>query len=191
MNAIRAKPTDSGKIPIHVALRVCLESTSAKSAIEKLEVLGSIGSAQHILIADTDGPTSLELSPLGNVYIEPNDQGIVCHSNHFIKNRYVNEPPWLKGSPIRLERCQKLTAELAQSTKTVTGEILRDKVFSDCFNAPQAIACQPDPSRPLATRSSTLFCIVMAFVKGQKPSAEVVWGIPGSGEEGPVLSMPW
>ncbi len=191
MNAIRAKPTDSGKIPIHVALRVCIESTSAKSAIDKLEALRSIGSSQHILIADSDGPTSLELSPLGNVYIEPNAQGIVCHSNHFIKNRYVNEPPWLKGSPIRLERCQKLASEKAANSKNATGEILREKVFSDSFNAPQAIACQPDPSRPIASRSSTLFCIIMRLVGVEKPAAEVVWGIPGSGEEGPVLNMPW
>lgn len=64
-------------------------------------------------------------------------------------------------------------------------------MFSDTFNKPQAICCQEDPSRPIETRSSTLFNIVMKFEVGKEPCAEVVWGRPGSGEEGPVLKMPW
>lgn len=80
---------------------------------------------------------------------------------------------------------------MAEGGKKVTAESLREKVFSDMFNAPQAICCQEDPIRPIETRSSTLFNIVMRFKEGEKPSAEVVWGRPGSGEEGPVLKMPW
>ncbi|RDW75317.1 AAT-domain-containing protein [Coleophoma cylindrospora] len=191
LNAIRAKPTDSSKLPIHVILRVCLESASVSAAISKIEDLGGIASSAHILIADPTGPRSLELSPKGNVYIDPNSNGIVCHTNHFIQNRYVNEPPWLAGSPIRLERAQKLTGDLATGPKAVTGDALRKHVFSDLFNAPQAICCQEDPTRPVETRSSTLFCIVMKFQQGHDPAGEVVWGRPGSGEEGEVLTMPW
>jgi isopenicillin-N N-acyltransferase-like protein len=192
LNAIRAKPTDASKIPIHVALRLCLEATSKEAAVSTLESLGGIASSAHFLIADREGPRSLELSPRGNVYIEPNERGIVCHSNHFLKNTHVVEPPfWLPGSSIRLERIQKLTKELDEGTKPVTVEILRKQVFSDTFNAPQSICYQEDPSRPIETRSSTLFCIVMRFIEGREPTAELVWGKPGSGEEGPVLNMPW
>ena len=73
----------------------------------------------------------------------------------------------------------------------MNGGVLREKVFSDMFNAPQAICCQEDPARPIETRSSTLFCIIIRFVTGAEPKGEVVWGQPGSGEEGPVLKMPW
>jgi isopenicillin-N N-acyltransferase-like protein len=191
LNAIRAKPTDSTKIPIHVALRICLEATSKDSAISNLETLGGIASSAHILIADRNGPRSLELSPSGNVYIEPNARGIACHSNHFIKNKHVVEPSWLSGSTIRLERIQKLTSDLDAGVKPLTTDLLRKQVFSDMFNAPQAICCQEDPTRPIETRSSTLFCIIMKFTGDRDPYAEVVWGRPGSGEEGPVLSMPW
>jgi isopenicillin-N N-acyltransferase-like protein len=183
---------DASKLPIHVVLRLFLESTSAASAISQLESVGGIASSCHILLADPEGPRSLELCPKGNIYISPNEFGIVCHSNHFIENRYVAESKlWLKGSPIRLERIRKLTGELAEAGKVVNGDVLREKVFSDLFNAPQAICCQEDPARPIETRSSTLFCIVMRFLKGQEPHGEVVWGQPGSGEEGSVLKMPW
>ncbi|KAF2492284.1 putative acyl-CoA:6-aminopenicillanic-acid-acyltransferase [Lophium mytilinum] len=191
LNAVRARPTIPSKVPIHVALRVCLNSVSAAAAIAELETLGGVASSQHILIADNDGPIGLEVSPHGSVHLKPDSNGIVVHTNHFIENRLVDERPWLAGSPIRLERMKKLTSELVSSGEAPKGDVLRQKVFSDTFNAPQAICCKEDPSRPLPTRSSTLFCIVMNFAKGIKPSAELVWGMPGSGDEGGVLSMPW
>jgi isopenicillin-N N-acyltransferase-like protein len=45
LNAIRAKPTDSSKLPLHVALRLCLESTTASSVISTLESLGGVVSS--------------------------------------------------------------------------------------------------------------------------------------------------
>ncbi|KAH6713770.1 acyl-coenzyme A:6-aminopenicillanic acid acyl-transferase-domain-containing protein [Leptodontidium sp. MPI-SDFR-AT-0119] len=191
LNAIRARPTDAKKLPIHVALRLCLESETTIAAIAKLESLGGIASSAHILLADPKGPISLELSPKGDIHIPPSSKGVVCHTNHFLQNRYVDEPPWLSGSPIRLARIQELTDELASGGKKIDADVLRKRVFSDGFNAPQAICCQEDPKRPVETRSSTLFNIVMKFVAGEEPSAEVVWGRPGSGEEGGVLKMPW
>lgn len=191
LNAIRARPTIPSKIPIHVALRVCLDSVSAAAAIATLEELGGVASSQHILIADPTGPIGLEVSPNGTVHLKPDSNDIVVHTNHFVENRLVDERPWLAGSPIRLERMTKLTAELAESKEAPIGDVLRQRVFSDKFNSPQAICCIGDPERPEATRSMTLFCIIMNFAKGTKPSAEVVWGMPGSGDEGEVLSMPW
>jgi isopenicillin-N N-acyltransferase-like protein len=190
MNAIRAHPTNSSKLPFHVATRVCMNSTSVEEAIATLKSLGSLASTQHILLADVNGPISCELSPNEDAYIKPDEQGIVCHTNHLIENKSVHEPPWLKGSPIRLDQCRKLTHELANGGKPVTASVLRSKVFSDTFNAPQAICCQEDPSRPYETRSSTLVCIAMKFAKGKDPSAELVWGQPGSGLEGDVLYLP-
>jgi isopenicillin-N N-acyltransferase like protein len=190
LNAIRAKPVDQSKLPIHVALRVCLDSKSKAEAIARLEDLGGMASAQHILIADAQGPTSWEVSPKGNVQIEPDSNGIVCHTNHMIENKLMHEPLWLSGSPIRLERIRELSKKVAVGGKYVDSDTLRSQVFSDTYNAPQAICCQEDPSRPVETRSSTLFNIIMKL-GGAHPSAEVVWGQPGSGREGEVLRMPW
>lgn len=161
-----------------------------ENAISELKKLGSLASTQHLLLADATGPISCELSPKSDAYIKPNENGIVCHTNHLLKNTSVDEPPWLKGSPIRLERIQKLTKELAEGGKPVTAALLRANVFSDTFNAPQAICCQEDPDRPYETRSSTLVCIIMKFAAGSEPGAEVVWGQPGSGLEGDVIYLP-
>jgi isopenicillin-N N-acyltransferase like protein len=156
----------------------------------RLGDLGGVASAQHILIADAEGPTAWEVSPRGDVSIQPGSDGLVCHTNHMIENKFMHEPPWLSGSPIRLERIRELSGVLAKEGKTVNGDVLRTRVFSDTYNAPQAICCQEDPSRPIETRSSTLFNIVMQLGVAH-PSAEVVWGQPGSGKEGEVLRMPW
>ena len=190
LNAIRAKPVDSTKLPIHVVLRVCLDSKTKAEAFARMNDLGGAASAQHILIADSEGPLSWEVSPKGDVHIEPDESGLVCHTNHMIKNKFINEPPWLSGSPIRLQRIRELATKLGHSEQQVDGQGLRDRVFSDTFNAPQAICCQEDPTRPIETRSSTLFNIVMDLGKDH-PTAEVVWGQPGSGLEGEVLHMPW
>lgn len=190
LNAIRAKPIDASKLPIHVALRVCLDSKSQAEAIARVTDLGGVASAQHILIADTAGPTSWEAAPKGDVFIRADDNGLVCHTNHMIENKNMHEPPWLSGSPIRLHRIRELSQKLAASGREVDARVLRDQVFSDTYNAPQAICCQEDPSRPIETRSSTLFNIVMRLGVDH-PSAEVVWGQPGSGEEGEVIHLPW
>ena len=72
----------------------------------------------------------------------------------------------------------------------VDAEMLRRRVFADAQGAPQAICAVPDPARGQA-RIQTLFNIVMTFVDGRAPSAEVVFGRPGSREESSVRTMPW
>ncbi|KXG46920.1 Peptidase C45, acyl-coenzyme A:6-aminopenicillanic acid acyl-transferase [Penicillium griseofulvum] len=186
LNAIRAKPMTSSKVPIHVALRLCLESTSVENAVKTLESLGGVASAQHILCADSTKALGLELSPVGDKHISEDASGIIGHTNHFIENRYVNEPPWLSGSPIRLKRLGELTQELIQGGvqgDAITPTLLRERVFSDTYNQPQSICCQEDPSRHISNRSSTLFNIVMNL-DPKNLGAEVVFGRVGSGEEG-------
>ncbi|KAJ5591103.1 hypothetical protein N7450_005075 [Penicillium hetheringtonii] len=193
LNAIRAKPMISSKLPIHVALRLCLQSSSVENAVETIKSLGGVASAQHILVADSDKALGLELSPVGDKYLTEDASGLIAHSNHFLENSYVEEPPWLSGSPIRLDRIRYLAHELiADGVKgdAITPELLREKIFSDTYNSPQAICCKEDESRDISTRSSSLFNIVMDL-KPQSSSAEVVFGRVGSGEEGPILRMPW
>jgi isopenicillin-N N-acyltransferase-like protein len=193
LNAIRAKPCISSKIPIHVALRLCLESPSAQMAAERVSELGGIACSVHILVADSTTALGLELSPLGDVYLKEDVLGTVTHTNHFIENRNVIEPPWLSGSPIRLDRVRQLLRELISggiSGSQITPGLLRDRIFSDTFNAPQAICCSEDPSRGPAVRSKTIFNIIMNLEK-DNVSAELVVGRPGSGEETAVIRMPW
>ncbi|CAG7918097.1 unnamed protein product [Penicillium olsonii] len=192
LNAIRAKPMLSTKLPVHVALRLCLESPSVHDAIKTIQSLGGVASAQHVLCADYTTALGLELSPVGDKHIIEDSNGIIGHTNHFLENRYVDEPPWLSGSPIRLKRLGELTKELVDVGVTgddITPRLLRESIFSDTFNLPQAICSQEDPSRPKANRSRTLFNIVMDL-DPKSLGAEVVFGL-GSGEDGAVIKMPW
>ncbi|KAL0068297.1 hypothetical protein AAF712_004684 [Marasmius tenuissimus] len=190
LNAIRAHPTDAKKIPIHVALRSCLECDSVESALKTLDSLGGVASSQHILIADPTGPMGLEVSPLGNAYLSPNQYGFVTHTNHLLANRApgLREPPWVGiGTDERLERVnQLLTDWVRDKDRPVTAETLRNHVFSDTANAPASICAQMKPELPIETRGRTLFCIVMTFrtVSRASPSADVVWGRPGNEESG-------
>lgn len=194
LNAIRARPTVNSKLPIHVALRLCLESTSVENAVQTLSSLGGVASSQHILIADPTTSFGLELSPLGDVHLKEDEFGIITHTNHFIENRYVDDPPWLSGSPIRLERIRQLCHELIHDEiegEKITPVLLRQKIFSDTYNAPQSICCQEDPTRHHSVRSKTLFNVIMKLDL-QDLGAEVVWGQPQAGkEESPVFRMPW
>jgi len=191
LNAIRAKVADPSKLPIHLALRICLSSTSAAAAISKLESLGGIASSAHILIADPSGPKGLELSPLGNAYLDPDSRGMVFHTNHFICNKCVKETGWLSRSPVRLARVKELAREMDQKGERVDGEILRKRIFADELNAPQSICAKEDENLPVQSRMRTLFSIAMWFGEGTEPKGEVVLGRPGSGEEGPAIDMPW
>ncbi|KAI0752813.1 AAT-domain-containing protein [Daedaleopsis nitida] len=196
LNAIRARPISTALLPIHLLLRICLECDSVDHAIATIEKLGGAASSQHILIADAHGARGLELSPLGGVYLPEDARGIVTHTNHFLQNKLVDEPPWLSGSPVRLARANTICDELITDAGPRSGRLgevdaalLRARFFADTFNSPQAICCSPDPSR--AARIQTLFNIVMTLGPGREPSAEVVFGKPGSGEESAVYCMPW
>lgn len=163
--------------------------------MHSLTSLGGVASSQHILIADPSTSLGLELSPLGDVYLREDDFGMVVHTNHFLENGYVYEPPWLSGSPVRLERVRELARGLLKSENGVLpgaplAGLLREKVFSDTYNAPQSICCYEDPAQHYAVRCKTLFNIVMNL-DSRDLSAEVVWGQPGSGNESAVFKMPW
>ncbi|KAI1617054.1 putative acyl-CoA:6-aminopenicillanic-acid-acyltransferase [Exophiala viscosa] len=189
LNSIRAKPVDTSKLPVHVALRVCLNSRSRAEAIQRLTILGSIASAQHILLADPAGPVSLELTPLGDTHIYPDSQGIVCHTNHLVSNGNCLERPWA-DSPFRMTRMQELLQQLVSSDTPVDGARLREHVFSDTLNAPYGICRQDDPAMPPERQSSTLFCIVIRLGVST-PFAELIWGQPVKCVDTKVMRMPW
>jgi isopenicillin-N N-acyltransferase like protein len=81
LNAIRVPGVDFTKLPLHLALRAALSSTSAAAAIATLE-RASFASAGHILITDIHGAMGMEGSHLGVRRVEA-IEGVVAHTNHF------------------------------------------------------------------------------------------------------------
>ena len=61
-------------------------------AIAKIEELGGAASSQHILIAGKNGSRGLELSPRGAFYLNPDVDGILVHTNHFLANDTQDQP---------------------------------------------------------------------------------------------------
>lgn len=197
LNAIRARPISTDLLPIHLLLRTALECDSVDAAIAAIEKLGGAASSQHILIADSHGARGLELSPRGAVYLPQDEGNLIVHTNHFLENKLVDEPPWLSGSPFRLEKARSLCRGFAQEVGSarlgdvVDATLLRNLVFSNTENSPQAICCSSDPTGGGLGLSETLFNVVMTFENGKEPKGEVVFGRPGSGAETRVYNMPW
>ncbi|KIJ42351.1 hypothetical protein M422DRAFT_68013 [Sphaerobolus stellatus SS14] len=188
LNAIRARPMNPTLPPIHILLRLVLESTSLADAISKLQSLGGCATSAHMLIADSTGSRGVEISPNGICILNEDANGIVAHSNHFILNRLVDEPKWLEDSPFRIERMKTIAGSLLREHTTTPSKNpikqVRD-LFRDRENAPGAI-CRSEASE---LGIASLFNIVMELDKSN-PKAEVVFAI-GSEEEKPVMHMPW
>ncbi|KAL5338165.1 acyl-coenzyme A:6-aminopenicillanic acid acyl-transferase-domain-containing protein [Aspergillus crustosus] len=170
LNAIRAKGVDMSRIPVHLALRKALESSSATEAMETLTTIG-VASSAHILIADTSVSLGCEFSSTTSAVLQMDERGRVAHSNHLLLDHPgVVDTRWLQDSAFRVERVLQLSEELGEGEPTWQGI---SGLFIDKQNSPTAICRTGD--------LETVFNIVMdlkarrAVVRvGQPDRAEAV-----------------
>jgi isopenicillin-N N-acyltransferase-like protein len=168
-NAIRASGLAVTRIPVHLGLRMALESFSAAEAVAKLEKEGMASSA-HMLIADQGQGVGCEFTSTTFQKLEPDKLGRVVHSNHLLlKHKDVYEPPWLADSPFRVEKMTELTDDTAAKAATKTNGEVKGKggegvgwedfeaVFRDESNYPNAI-CRAQVGD---STTASLFNIVM------------------------------
>jgi isopenicillin-N N-acyltransferase like protein len=171
-NAIRARGMDQSRLPVHLGLRIALESTSSTEAVEKLEKIGMASSA-HILIADEFTATGLEFTSATFAKLPVDARGRVVHSNHLLlphPNAY--EPPWLEDSPVRVAVMEKNTGAVKDA---LSWPIFR-RLFEDETNYPAAICRAQTGSSDIAT----LFNIVMEL---REKKAVIRMGRPIEAEE--------
>lgn len=155
LNAIKARGMDPTRLPVHLGLRMALESDSKDQAVQNLEKCG-IASACHMLIADAEtGGIGLEWSSVGVEKIGLNAKGQVFHSNHWLKKHEgVQDTNWLEDSEFRVNRIEELCEEIEEE------EVERDRlleVFKDTANRPGSI-CRSAEGKSV---SATLFNIIM------------------------------
>ena len=169
LNAIRARGVDFEKLPCHLALRRCLDSTSREEAVRALQHTG-VASSCHILVADPHGGSGLECSSADVVVLPMSSKGLIIHTNHYIKDHPgVEENVQLKDSYARLTRIHELTR-----SATVDLESIK-RMLEDEDGFPTAINRQRTDDSTMAT----LFSIVMdldercADVRMGRPSAAV------------------
>jgi isopenicillin-N N-acyltransferase-like protein len=170
LNAIRALGVDFQRLPCHLALRTCLESSSVQEAVATLQE-SHVASACHILVADSREAIGLECSHMDIVELPTNE--ILTHTNHFVKSHPVEDKTAFVDSPVRLRRINELIHERGEEldgSKTLTTESIRI-LLEDTENSPTAI-CR---SQTKDSTVATLFNIVMDLTK---PSAEVMIGKP-------------
>lgn len=60
LNAIMVRGVNWNFVPVHLALRLCLDSQSVHAAVRMLQQTGSVASACHITIADAGGGLGFE-----------------------------------------------------------------------------------------------------------------------------------
>lgn len=174
LNAIRAQGVDFQRLPCHLALRTCLESTSTEQAVAALEKAG-VASSCHILVADPESAIGLECSHVDLVELTM-EKGILAHTNHYIKPHHgVEDLMALKDSRTRFQRIDHLVREQTRTlheTGTLELEDIRS-MLKDEENFPTAI-CR---SRTEDSSIATLFNIVMDL---KNRRAEVMIGKPSS-----------
>ncbi|KIW17136.1 hypothetical protein PV08_04327 [Exophiala spinifera] len=153
LNAIRAKGMNPERLPVHLGLRMALESQSAKEAVQALEHWGMAAPA-HILVADATDATGFEFTSTTIEKLVPDGKGRVVHSNHLLlKHPGITDTVWIKDSLFRVDRMAELCDNLP--TEPTWAEV--SKLFEDEANAPTAI-CREQKGESTA---ATLFNILM------------------------------
>ena len=172
LNAIRANGVDFGKLPCHLALRRCLESDTREDAVATLLRVG-VASACHILVADANGGTGLECSNLDIVQLPVSNEGILTHTNHFLKEHPgVHENIQFPDTKTRLERINFLLETV--DPKNISAPLMDEE------GSPTSI------NRKATSESTweTLFSIVMDL---KDRHAQVSIGRPSAPEQKIVL----
>ena len=158
LNAIRARGVDYSYLPVHVALRLVLESTSRAEAVTLLTKTG-VASACHIAVADGDGGVSgLECSFAEIQTLSVDEDGFYTHTNHYlVEHSGSKEAVLLPDSKLRLQRVNYLLRHAGMRKDTGGAMDQVEKILEDEDNYPTAI------NRAVSDQSAsaTLFGIVM------------------------------
>lgn len=171
LNAIKAKGVDAERLPVHLALRMALESPSAEQAVQQLQEFG-VASSAHILVADATVAFGLEVSATSVQKIDADGMGRLTHANHFkLQHPGVVDARLLEDSECREERLLEITNGLRELSREVIFDAFRDDA-----GAPSAICRQQTGLSELAT----LFNIIMNL---RNRTADVSLGRPSDVEE--------
>jgi isopenicillin-N N-acyltransferase-like protein len=166
LNAINSQGVSVGRLPVHLGLRMCLESHSREEAVQKIKEVG-IAAACTITVADATGAVALECSSVGIQEVEMDEKGRVFHSNHYLKKQHGVVDRVLPRDT--LERVTRIQV-LADGVENVSVDNIAE-LFKDEEGLPGAI-CRTEQ---IKSKSATLFNIVFDL---KEKRARVVLGRP-------------
>jgi isopenicillin-N N-acyltransferase-like protein len=151
-------------VPVHVLLRALLKRRSVAEAIQLASSV-THGASSNVLCADRSGEAaSLELSPGGLEIVRP-EQGVVCHTNHFLRpaGRAGEAPraPTLSTEE-RLDRIQALAGKHPDAIAVDDLQaMLRDE-----SEGSMSICRHPDRQLPREARVETVASVIMELAPG-------------------------
>lgn len=175
LNAVQARGVNFGALPVHIALRVALESDSSEAAVRRLRSLG-VATACHILIVDKFAANSLEFSHL-DCHLIPTKQGKVAHTNHFLVQHeagVTDRLAWPDSVP-RMHRVSSLLDKVESQVAASEAFDAIEKILEDEEGFPVSINRQATS----ISSSATLFSIVADL---NKATAHVRLGRPTQAE---------
>ena len=117
-------------IAVHWLLRQLLGCHSVDAAfalVQKLADDVGFGGSSNILCADRSGAVAaLELSPNGVARIDPQESGVVCHTNHFLNQQLLRDQAPYGQSTSTIARLARIRA--------LSGLVTSDAATTDLVN---------------------------------------------------------
>lgn len=150
-------------VPYHVVLRALLDCPSARHALVRLQEATRSSSANY-LIGHVDGVAlDVEARPggLGGLHaIQPDDRGLILHTNHFLARGFDSVDVGLSlmpDSPFRLQRLRTALRAYGNEPNRADLEVL----FTDHVGRPDSVCFHPDPGAAAIDKSVTAASMVL------------------------------
>lgn len=143
-------------VPVHVVARHILDEADSVDAAAELAHSAPVSASTVLTVAAWDGERAtarcLELSPAGVAEIDPDPDGVLRHTNHFLDPRLAEGERLATDDPTtfaRLSLLEERTADLhAAADATARATALVDHASGLC--------CHPEPDAPFDERWETL-----------------------------------
>lgn len=149
-----------GGVPIHILLRVLLERCDALDDAISLLRAAPVTASSSITVAAAGGIVAAELSPGGCALVEPDADGLLVHTNHFLVGPASGrdlEPECGDGSELRRRH---LVLAIAN------GGFDAAALLRSHNPGPEQVCRHDDPSAAWAERRATLAATIIEPAKG-------------------------
>jgi isopenicillin-N N-acyltransferase-like protein len=156
LNAVRCSGHDTTKLPLHLALRLVLESETLSQAVDEIVSTGIAGSG-FLLLGQDDQSVGLEVTSKTIKRIDTDSLGRIMHSNHLLL-QHEGAIEWPEDDSFtRLKRITELTdAHHAKREAELSEDDLLG-FFDDHYNKPFSICRWQEKE----CKDATLFNIIV------------------------------
>lgn len=155
-------------VPVHVISRFLLDTATGAARAAKLATRAKVSASSSLNIISIENGTAagltIELHPDGPAFVEPQENGCLIHTNHFLAPApaaFDTEP---KSFPDTVHRHQLLSSHTAKMQAVSNPALL--KAMANHVGGSAAICCHHDPASPAQTHYETLSTIVIDLAKG-------------------------